>query len=806
MKLLFKLTLSILSVALILVITYLLLPSLTTELARYQLKQQGFTGVAIQIGTIGLATTGIEQIQLSNDDYRIELNGVQVDYELVNLLSGELDRIHIKALSIYSIHDKVNTKPGPLPSPEILSGFLDLAWHDVMPSNSLSIDQLWFYSEDGTQLLSASVAFSKLGQHIRGEISLVDYHQEPFQAELEISPDTGVDIQLVSQQTHPLSIRLKPMQEVKGLSGTLQLDLAQITGMLGRTGMLSGSLQADISYFSESDTSETQFLIVATGAQLALSDVKIKDVQARLEGRVTQPGNTYQFAFLPASQIELLDVQQGQNTLQRLQMGLPQSLKLTDGHIEIAFDPNTQIILSDLNIATFSTQHARLENLDLAVFTTDDSTRACQFKMRLTSPLIKIDDQRIEPTPVQIEGHCPERKTQIWSFKADADNIKYENSDYILSLEHCQINLGNSDQGKRLDLDPAELGGTFVCDTSRLSAAINTQFRFNPQSSTGRVDFSISDIIPDDETPLFSSVLKDWSQPFELVSGALSVEGQYRWWLNSQGRARENLAVDIDVVDAGGHYQGVLFSGLNYHDSIEVLPTLNSSDFSTLSVEHLDIAVPVTDAFVHIRYSPSSIGNLPILNIDKLELSLLDGTVFTNNLELDVNADQHNLLFNVLGLDLAQIVAMQQLEGLAATGLLDGTVPVMLTSKGFRITEGKINARQPGGRIQYVPSSETAPTGNSVPGSKLVLKILENLYYDSLRVGVDYEEDGQLTMELAIQGKSPQVDSNRPIHFNLALEQNLLTLLKGLRYAQGISDEIDDKVQKYYKDKGNALN
>ncbi len=236
------------------------------------------------------------------------------------------------------------------------------------------------------------------------------------------------------------------------------------------------------------------------------------------------------------------------------------------------------------------------------------------------------------------------------------------------------------------------------------------------------------------------------------------------------------------------------------------MPTLKSSDYSALSVEHIDIAVPLTGATANIRFRPSSIGDLPVVEIDKLKLSLLGGSLIANNLELDANVDQQNLRINLQGLDLAQIVAMQQLQGLSATGLLDGVVPVTVGPKGIRITQGEIYAQQPGGQIQYIPSSETRQRGNSVPGSQLVLKILENLYYDSLRVDVDYEENGQLTMQLAIQGISPQVDANRPIHFNLTLEQNVLTLLRGLRFAQGISKDIDKQVQKYYREKENTVN
>jgi hypothetical protein len=65
---------------------------------------------------------------------------------------------------------------------------------------------------------------------------------------------------------------------------------------------------------------------------------------------------------------------------------------------------------------------------------------------------------------------------------------------------------------------------------------------------------------------------------------------------------------------------------------------------------------------------------------------------------------------------------------------------------------------------------------------------------------VNYDENGELDMKLAIKGISPQVDARRPIHFNLSLQQNLLTLLKGLRYVEGINDDIDRNVQKYFSE------
>ena len=86
----------------------------------------------------------------------------------------------------------------------------------------------------------------------------------------------------------------------------------------------------------------------------------------------------------------------------------------------------------------------------------------------------------------------------------------------------------------------------------------------------------------------------------------------------------------------------------------------------------------------------------------------------------------------------------------------------------------------------------------SVVGSEFVFRIIENLDYDSLKIDVDFAEDGEMEMKLSIKGMSPKVDTKRPVHFNLNIQQNVLKLLQGLRYAEGLSEEIDKKMQKNF--------
>ena len=80
------------------------------------------------------------------------------------------------------------------------------------------------------------------------------------------------------------------------------------------------------------------------------------------------------------------------------------------------------------------------------------------------------------------------------------------------------------------------------------------------------------------------------------------------------------------------------------------------------------------------------------------------------------------------------------------------------------------------------------------------------MQYESLTVDVEYQEDGEMEMLLSVKGISPNLDKQRPVHFNQNLQQNVLKLLQGLRYAEGLSKDIDRNVQEYFRKQKNTVN
>ncbi len=806
MGLLFRLLLTVMSFLLVLSVLWLSLPLILVTTAQHQLSQQGFSDIEIEPGTIGLQSTTIERLQMINDDFVIKLQGLQATYQLSELLSGSVASLHVDHLSITS-------KPGEaaeaaLPDPLLLSGLLNASWNEYLPARSVVINNLSIYNEDGSLSLSASVDLNKQGEHISTKIWLVDSSKENHLLRLELSPDSGFNLQLHSpdDEENPVSIRLLPDDNVSGLTGNVNVDLAAIAPLVTELNDMTGLLQANISYSGQAGSRNRDFTVYGQIHEAGFADWQADGITVDLKGNIDKENNDFRFEFTESSSIRIQSLQLGETKFEEMSLQLPHTLKLIDGSPQFSSKDDARIVLNNVMSNDLSIAKMQLHDIALTSEQQGSKNGNCMFSMQMTMSVANKGDMRIETLPLRIDGVCRQSEVMKWSVNAESERLNIEDNQFQLPLKQCRLNIGNTVNENSSNESAVEFSGQLSCQSSELSGEVLSRFRFGTDTGAGRASYSISDIHPDSEKPLFSSLLKNWAQPFDIVSGMLAVKGDYRWWKNSKGRDRENLVMDLNISDAGGYYESILFSGLDYSDSITLLPTIKSSAFADLTVRNIDVGMPIISSSVKILFSESSKGPQPIITLNRLRLPLFNGEVQGNDLEIDLNEKRYDLVLVVVGLDIAEIVAMQQIEGLTATGKLDGYIPLTITPKGINVSDGKIVAQKKGGRIQYTPTEGTAEIEKSAVGSELLFRILKDLNYDSLVIDVNYEEDGEMDMQLAIKGVSPHVDERRPVHFNLNLQQNVLKLLEGLRYAEGLSDNIDKNVQKHFRKRNIPVN
>jgi hypothetical protein len=394
-------------------------------------------------------------------------------------------------------------------------------------------------------------------------------------------------------------------------------------------------------------------------------------------------------------------------------------------------------------------------------------------------------DVTVTATPITGKLTVPNSSDASIRLQANASTITVDTAEAVLALRQCVT---------QVTVPDTRVSANLQCRIVRPDTSLSAQLDYSLENGKGKVRFETGKASPDSKTPLLRSLLKKWAEPFDIVSGSLSVSGRYDW-----DEQHESLSADVMVENAGGFYENILFSGMDYTASMELLPAIRSRKPVQLNVAIIDIGIPVTGTQAMLDIQPSPHGNLPLIGVNGLRMNVLESTVTGNGIHYDPNTNDNRFTLNFEGLDLAALVAMQKVEGLQATGLIDGTLPVHLNDAGLEIAHGELHARPPGGRIQYLPEGGTKNMKKSAPGTGIVFQILEDMDYHTLDATANYTPDGNLLLSLAIKGMSPKLDTKRPVHFNLTLEQNVLKLLKSLRIAEDIDSVLDKNVQEYFR-------
>jgi len=276
--------------------------------------------------------------------------------------------------------------------------------------------------------------------------------------------------------------------------------------------------------------------------------------------------------------------------------------------------------------------------------------------------------------------------------------------------------------------------------------------------------------------------------PLALEGGALTASVQSQW----SSASPPDLQAALAFTDGHGTVFESPFTGLTIRQQLRLWPVLESITPGLLELGQLQGPIPAEHLVVNTRLRPSAHGKGPNLLIDQAAVQLFGGSLRLEDCAYDRNHPDSVCLLRIDNLDLQPLTALHQVEGLTVSGRVQGSLPLQFSPQGVSVRHGELTNAAEGGIIRY------RSTGGALAQSPLTAyaaQALEDLHYERLAAQVDYLPDGLLTIALQLQGKNPKLEGGRPVHLNIAAEQNLLSLLKSLQYSQSLSSELDRKIR-----------
>ncbi len=358
------------------------------------------------------------------------------------------------------------------------------------------------------------------------------------------------------------------------------------------------------------------------------------------------------------------------------------------------------------------------------------------------------------------------------------------------------INIPDSNWQARYSVNPQTLTASYNGQTLQHPVRVGGQATLNLEKEQAVVAMSMQPLLFAPKTRVLSQIIQPWPfRDMDLTHGAISASAKVSLVKNPSTAATPfhitHLHGILYLKDMSGFLKPTILEGMNTR--IEILGQDNTFRIppTPLRIQRIQSAVDLTDTSFLLSSGAFQIDSPPSLSVSNVSTHLLGGTVALQQATYDPSQPTQDLALEVQGMDLNEILLLEQQETVKGTGILDGRLPLFVSGTDLEIHEGSLKVRPPGGIIQMNLSEDTADSwSKSQPHLDLIVQSLENFHYSQLDVGVDYDKHGILKLATKLRGKNPDYRNGIPIHFNLNIEEDIPALLESLSLIKNLEDKI----------------
>lgn len=305
----------------------------------------------------------------------------------------------------------------------------------------------------------------------------------------------------------------------------------------------------------------------------------------------------------------------------------------------------------------------------------------------------------------------------------------------------------------------------------------------------GRLDFTLTPFRLAEGVNSLETIFPALSSDIKETTGEIGFKGKANWKNNAH-----SLSGDLLLKDVSATVQGTPLYHIN---SVFHFDSLSPITFQkqVVAIGGMDAGIPLTNGLFAVSLDPRQ-----KLTVHSATWDLAKGELTADPFSFSLKKPTFELMLNAKNLDLAELFKVSNVEGLDATGLASGTLPVALKEGVVGIENGILEATVPG-TIRYNPKEPPAflndPSNKQIVDLRTALKLFN---FDKLKLTLNGRAGESQKIILRAEGKNPEFYKARPVHINLQLEGPLQNVLKMNASTSEIPDHIRSQIEAYQKE------
>ncbi|MFQ5970932.1 MAG: YdbH domain-containing protein, partial [Alphaproteobacteria bacterium] len=274
---------------------------------------------------------------------------------------------------------------------------------------------------------------------------------------------------------------------------------------------------------------------------------------------------------------------------------------------------------------------------------------------------------------------------------------------------------------------------------------------------------------------------------FEEVDGAVDATGRISWD-GGEPVSSLDLLVEVKRLTTGE----ITVENANTIVHFDSLFPPTTPPGQEILVGLIDVGVPMTRG--RLLFQLRGDGSVEV-ELD--ELLLFGGSIGSEPFRLSPTDPNFAVDLEVSGVQLARILKLAEYGDFSATGLLDGTIPVVVENGEVAIRGGVLETRAGGGTLSYHPKEVGSALTEVDASTALFLDAIENFQYDTIRVSLDEGEAEELVLGLSLKGRNPDVYGGVPFALNVTITGPLDAILSRGLATYTLPERIRERILEF---------